>query len=109
MPPITGPCFERFVTVPSGAIFSMPYFRVTKTLSLLSTTMCCGSATDPGGRICAGTLIAKNIVVNNIKYFIAGFPLVDSSFHYLHGSIGVSVYLSVPVFVSEKVKRQDKH
>jgi len=48
-------------------------------------------------------------VVNNIKYFIAGFPLVDSSFHYLHGSIGVSVYLSVPVFVSEKVKRQDKH
>src|SRR6201988_1109324 len=99
IPPITGPCFERSVTVPSGAIFSMPYFKVTKTLSLLSTTLYCGVETEPGGRTCAGTLTAKNIAINNIRYFIASISLVIPTIHchYLHGSIGVSVYFSVPL------------
>src|SRR6185295_20392240 len=77
IPPITGPCFERSVTVPSGAIFSMPYFRVTKTLSLLSTTMYCGVETDPDGRVCVDKLIGKNIATNSIKYFIGRSPYVD--------------------------------
>jgi len=34
----------------------------------LSTTMCCGVDTDPGGRTCAGKLIAKNIAVNQVLH-----------------------------------------
>jgi hypothetical protein len=41
--------------------------------------MCCGVETDFGGRVCADKLIAKNIAANNIKYFISGFPMVDST------------------------------
>jgi hypothetical protein len=51
--------------VPYGAIFSIPYLRVTKTLSLLSTTMYCGVETAFGGRVCAATSIARNSAANN--------------------------------------------